>query len=183
MIKHLALIPLIRGINVGGHRPLKMEALQEMFEAMNFENVSTYIQSGNVLFDAPASQTTILAGNIRQQIHDTFDYEVAVMVRTIPEVEAILRQDPFAEHEKEGRWECYISFLPEEPLQRKIQNLIALKSEAEVFGANNREVYALVDKESPQKPLFSNSFIEKQLDMPATTRNRRTIHKIVESLS
>lgn len=178
-MKHLA---LIRGINVGGHHPLKMNQLREMVESMGFGEVSTYIQSGNLLFDAPASQTALLAGNIREKIKGAFDYEVSVMVRTIPEVEAILQQDPFAEHETESQWECYISFLPEKPEERKIQNLIALKSEAEVFGINDREVYALIDKKSPQKPLFSNNFIEQRLAMPATTRNRRTIHSILSMI-
>lgn len=60
-------IALLRGINVGGHRSLKMEDLRELFSSMGFDNVTTYIQSGNVIFDASSKDETVFLIGPTQQ--------------------------------------------------------------------------------------------------------------------
>lgn len=170
-------IALLRGINVGGYRPLKMEDLREMFTLLGYENVATYIQSGNVVFEAPDSGETLLAEKIHRQIQETFEYDVPVIIRTVPQVEDILKQFPFAKTEG---WRGYVSFLPDEPDKDQKQALEARSSEIEKFEIQGRQVYSLVDKQTQQRPLFSNSFIEKQLNLAATTRNLRTIGRILK---
>jgi uncharacterized protein (DUF1697 family) len=83
-------IALLRGINVGGHRPLKMEELRQMFVMLGFENVSTYIQSGNVVFDAADQDESQLATKIKNQIADTFEYDVPMIICTVEQLQKTL---------------------------------------------------------------------------------------------
>ncbi|MDX1618220.1 MAG: DUF1697 domain-containing protein [Balneolaceae bacterium] len=170
-------IALLRGINVGGHRPLKMDDLRSMFRAAGHENVTTYIQSGNVIFDSAPSDPDDLSRRLALQIEDSFGYEVPVIVRAASEVRKLLAQFPF--EEREG-WMGYISFLPGTPSGENIDTLESQGGEIELFKVGDRVVYSLVDKQTSGKPLFSNSFIEKSIGMPATTRNLRTVGRIVE---
>jgi len=104
MTKFLA---LLRGINVGGYRPLKMEDLRGMFKILGYKNVSTYIQSGNVIFDAAEEQGDNIAQQLHRQIEETFTYDVPVFVRKISVAEEIYNHFPF-EHQK--GWTGYIFF-------------------------------------------------------------------------
>ncbi len=170
-------IALLRGINVGGHRPLKMAKLQEMFGETGYKNVTTYIQSGNVVFDASAQNENDLAGKIKAQIKKVFDYEIPVIVRSATDLSTILEQMPFA---KKKGWKRYITFLSGQPNSQQQQMLEAQSSEIEIFRLTDRAVYIHVDKQTDKKPLFSSNFIQKQLGIPATNRNLRTIRKILD---
>ena len=92
MTKHIA---LLRGINVGGHRKIKMDDLKQMFRSMGFKNVATYIQSGNVVFDAPQGQPDELSRSIQQQIEETFGHDVPVIIRSPADLKAIMKTFPF----------------------------------------------------------------------------------------
>src|ERR1700733_3210680 len=87
---------MIRGINMGGHKIVKMDALRKSFEKLGFKDVQTYIQSGNVVAKAPKQATAALEEKVRKQILKDFGYEVSVMVRTAGEMEAVIRANPFA---------------------------------------------------------------------------------------
>lgn len=170
-------IALLRGINVGGHRPLKMNRLQKMFASMGFKDVSTYIQSGNVIFDAPSRNQQSLSTQIAKQIAVTFDYNIPVIVYSAHELKTIFEQFPFAE--KEG-WKHYITFLPAQPPENKIATLEALSSDIEHFKVGNRAVYIQVNKQVDKKARFSNKFIQQQLDTSATNRNLKSVRKLVQ---
>lgn len=170
-------IALLRGINVGGHRKIKMDDLKEMFNDLGFKNVTTYIQSGNVIFDAAESERNALSHVVRQKIEDTFGHEVPVIIRRPAEMERTLKEFPF--QEKEG-WKGYISFLSDKPVPERAKELEVMSSDIETFDIKNLAVYALVDKNTKNKPLFSNNFIEKELGIQATSRNLRTVRKILE---
>jgi uncharacterized protein (DUF1697 family) len=170
--KFVTHIALLRGINVGGHRPLKMTRLQEMFAAMGFENISTYIQSGNVIFDAPSQKEQSLSAQIADQIAVTFDYNIPV--------KAILKKFPFAE--REG-WKSYITFLASQPPENHIAKLETLSTDIEHFKGGERAVYIQVNKQTDKKARFSNRFIQQQLDTSATNRNLKSVRKLVQLLS
>ncbi|MCW9705579.1 DUF1697 domain-containing protein [Fodinibius salsisoli] len=170
-------IALLRGINVGGHRKVKMKALRALFGSMGFKNVATYIQSGNVVFDAPKTEVNRLSNTIKQQIEDQFGYDVPVIVRTAANLEKVLKNMPF---EKQEGWKRYITFLSEEPDESHKQKLEAQSSNIEIFKLGNKVVYAQVDKQTSAKPKFSSNFIQQQLNIPATNRNLRTINKILD---
>lgn len=173
-------IALLRAINVGGYRKIKMDDLREMFSSMGFNNPETYIASGNVVFEAPEEVHERLAGRIKKQIDDTFGHDVPVVIRTAGEMEAVLDRVPF--ESKEG-WRLYITFLPSAPSSDISVELESLSSGIEKFRVLKREVFSFVNKKTSKKPNFSNNFIEKHFDMQGTTRNLRTVRKIQELAS
>lgn len=171
-------IAFLRGINVGGHRPLKMEDLRELFGELGFHNASTYIQSGNVIFEADGeADPNFLSTKIKVQIKETFGYDVPVVVRTPSDLENSLSSFPFKD--REG-WKGYISFLAHEPMGEQAAELESLSCDIEEFEIRGLEIYSTVDKQTNKKPKFSNSFVEKKLGVPTTTRNLRTVNKILE---
>lgn len=169
-------IALLRAINVGGYRKIKMESLREMFEAMGFENVSTYIQSGNVVFEGEGDPSDI-SKHIERQIKETFGHEVPTIIRSPQQVQEALKGFPF---EEGNGWKGYITFLMEEAGKEQAKELESLSSGIEKFKVAGSEIHVLVDKETDEKPLFSNSFVEKRLDTYATSRNLRTVRKILD---
>ena len=89
-------ISMLRGINVGGHKKIKMDALRLMFTEMGFENVQSYIQSGNIIFRANRTDSIRLSNSISKQILSTFGFDVQVVIITVNELEEILTNNIFS---------------------------------------------------------------------------------------
>ena len=89
-------VALLRGINVGGKNLIKMPALQACFEANGFENVATYIQSGNVLFDFVRDPARPLAKRIEAMLAATFGHQGMVVVRSRKQMRAVVERAPRA---------------------------------------------------------------------------------------
>ncbi len=89
-------VAFLRGINVGGHNKIKMETLREVFVALQFENVKTYINSGNVIFETVKTDNHKLAAKIESAIEKEFALKIKVMARTIAEIKEIIKNNPFA---------------------------------------------------------------------------------------
>ncbi len=174
-VKHFA---FLRGINVGGHNKIKMEALREMFVALGFENVKTYINSGNVIFETAKISDDKLAAQIKRAIQAEFLLRVKVMVRTMSEIEEIIKNNPFA-----GQFEndkaLHVLFLDEELPEEKRELLLSNNNENEMFAVRNREIFCLL-RVGVLDSLLGKDYIGKKLKTPATARNWRTIKKIVE---
>src|SRR3954449_4259754 len=91
------LIALLRGINVGGHKKVPMARLREVLEGAGFEDVRTYVQSGNVVLTAPARRAPKVGREIEQAIEDAFGFDVAVVMRTRDEIAALVEDDPLGD--------------------------------------------------------------------------------------
>jgi uncharacterized protein (DUF1697 family) len=87
-------VALLRGINVGGKNLIKMPALRACFEANAFEDVATYIQSGNVLFASPETRTAELARRIEAMLAEAFGYQATVVVRNRKQMRAVVERAP-----------------------------------------------------------------------------------------
>ena len=172
MIKYVA---FLRAINVGGHTIIKMTDLKQMFESLGLENVQTYIQSGNVIFESNDDHTASLKKRIESQVEKATGYKTQLFVRTIREVQFIASKSPFTAEAKET---VHVTFLNEKPDKEQQQALLSFKSDADDFAVKRREVYNL--RHDREKSIFSNNFIEKILRLPATTRNMTVIKKIAE---
>ncbi|HEU4746162.1 MAG TPA: DUF1697 domain-containing protein [Anaerolineales bacterium] len=167
-------VAFLRAINVGGNAIIKMADLKKMFEAAGLENVQTYIQSGNVIFESEEGADS-LAKQIERLLEKTARYKIEVFVRTMREVQSIAEKSPFGV--KDGEM-VYVTFLNTKPGKQSQQALLNHKSDADDFAFKGREVYSL--RRDREKSVFSNNFLEKILKMPATSRNLTTITKIVE---
>ena len=92
MARHIA---FLRGINVGGHRLIKMDELARIFTAAGLKNVRTYIQSGNVIFDTASVNAAALQKKIEKTLRNVLGYEVPVMIRRLADIKEIVRRNPF----------------------------------------------------------------------------------------
>jgi uncharacterized protein (DUF1697 family) len=173
-------IALLRGINVGGKNIIKMIDLKRVFEAMGLCEIQTYIQSGNVLFKSNETEE-LLRKKIEHEIKVTFGFSVTVTLRTSEELEGIIRNCPFsaeevlkAESTSEGE-SLYVAFLTNAPLQENIERFDTYRSESDEYKIVGREVFLLFHNSIRNSKLANNL---QKLDVPATTRNWKTINKL-----
>jgi len=172
MTKYVA---FLRAINVGGHTVIKMADLKRMFESFGLENVQTFIQSGNVIFESGEENANSLAERIERGLEKASGFRIKLFVRTMRELQSILSKSPFKPKADEM---AYIAFLNQKPAKKEAQALMSFKSAADDFAVTGREVYILrLDRE---KSVFSPNFVEKILKLPVTTRNLTTLTKIVD---
>lgn len=172
-------IALLRGINVGGHR-VTMERLRALFSELGFANVRSYIQSGNVFFEAPDTQDrAALTRRIEEHLHRALGYEVPTFLRTVPEFEQLLGLNPFAPLTVTDNMRLCVMLLstaaPADlplPLRSPKQDyeLLHVTPEAEAF-----VIWHLLDGRAPS----STSFLDKLLGKRTTTRFYPTALKIL----
>jgi len=169
MTKYIA---FLRAINVGGTKIIKMDDLRKMCESFGLNNVQTYIQTGNVIFETQDSPN--LETKLEAQLEKALGYRVEVFVRSMAELANIVDQAHF---EPRAEDTLHVVFLREKPAKAQVDTLKKYNSPADEFAVLGREVYNL--RRDRDKSVFSNNFIEKIFGT-ATTRNITTLKKIHE---
>ena len=176
-------IALLRGINVGGNTMIKMTELKAAFERCGFENVTTYINSGNLAFDVTQMQKparskgslkneSSLAATIEQAIEKEFAKQIPVMIREQAAVADILANNPF-EGQFESHKEMHVLFMKGEMPPEKQQQLMAQQTPDERFSVRGREIYCHL-RLGVADSLLGKGFIDKKLKVAVTGRNWRT---------
>lgn len=169
-------IAFLRAINVGG-RVVKMDQLREIFVALDFANVETFIASGNVIFETKSKDHRALQKTIEAQLQQSLGYAVETFLRTDAEVAAIARYQPFDETTMKAAVAFNVAFLAEPLNKEMLTTLQSFKTEVDEFHANDCEVYWLCRvKQSDSK--FSNAAFEKKLKVKATFRGLNTIVRL-----
>jgi uncharacterized protein (DUF1697 family) len=168
-------VAFLRAINVGG-RVVKMDRLRALFESLRLGNVETMIASGNVLFDAPASERAdALEQRIEEHLKEALGYDVATFLRTPGEIAAIVAHEPFGPDPSAHA--VYVGFLKALPTKDARERLLGFSNDVDEFRANGREVYWKARK-NVSESMFSGAQLEKTLGMPATMRNINTVRKL-----
>ena len=169
-------IALLRGINVGGHKKILMADLRVLFEKLGFENVRTFIQSGNVVFQTSNENLTNIEDRIKYQVLNEYGIEVPVLVKSYSELKAIIKECPFSDEKKE---KAYFTFLHKKPQKELIEltNLISCPNEE--FLISKMCVY-FYSSSGYGNVKCNNNFFEKKLKVAATTRNFKTLMKLIE---
>ncbi len=170
-------IALLRGINVGGHRSLKMSELINSMLSLGFEKVNTLIQSGNVIFCSAISDNNQLERMIENKIKLEYGFDVPVIIKSLPELKNIIENNPFETETPEAIKQLYITFLKTPPTMELFDKFSAIAFAPDKFLVRNDVVYGLIFQ-SYAHTKFNNSFIEKKLNILATTRNWNTILKL-----
>ncbi len=170
-------ISMLRGINVAGHNMIKMEALSKMYGALGFKNVRTYIQSGNVIFEAPSTDDEKLADKIEKKIESMFGFHVQVAIRTKEEIGSIIKKNPLAKGKDIG-W-LHVTFLSDVPKDPPLAAIMKVKDKAEEIALVGKEVYLFCPNGYGRSNL-NNNFLEKKLGVSATTRNWNTVNTLFE---
>src|SRR5271169_1409090 len=119
-------ISLLRGINVGGHKRIKMDKLRASFEALGFESVNTYIQSGNVVFKTGKSSSDALSKRIEERILSDFGFSASVICRTAVELGETIANNPFLKERGIDPEKLHVMFLSDGPAPAALKELSAL---------------------------------------------------------
>ena len=168
-------VALLRAINVGGHRIVKMELLRQLLEGMGLSGVRTYIQSGNAVFDAEDSDAEALARRIETHLREAVGFEIPTTLRTPAQLTAIAAALP-ARGESQR---LYVHFLGGAAHAQAAERLVALGQEGLSLQLLARELILLSEKSLKDKRLDSGNWLEKQLESWVTARNDNTVRKLL----
>lgn len=169
-------IVLLKGINVGGHKKVPMAELRELLGKSGFENVRTYIQSGNVILQSSENNLGHIEDTIKKEIFDHFGFEVSVLAKTPQSLKQIFDDSPFLEEKKTASYFMMLHDTPDDALVK-----VALEKiyDGEVYYIINDCIYYYSTK-GFGKAKFNANFFERKLKTFATARNYRTMAKLLE---
>lgn len=170
-------ISILRGINVGGHRKVKMDALKRLCADLKFENIRTYIQSGNIIFQSKIEDTNEISKIIKTNIKNVFGFDVPVITLTQTELEIIINSNPFLKDKTKEPEFFHITFLSEKPSKQKIELLKQVDLKNDKYEVIDKAIY-LYCPDSYSNSKLTNGFLETKLKVTATTRNWKTTNKI-----
>ena len=170
-------IALLRGINVGGHRKVRMADLRIYLAGMGYEEVHTYIQSGNVLFKSDKSPQ-VLEGEIEGLLESKFGFGAATLVLTRSEWEAIHADNPFLPDREDEITRLSVTVLSESPSAEAIAALEAEKYLPDCFEVRGRAVY-LYHPNGYGRTKLVHTLFEKAFGTSATNRNWKTVRKLL----
>jgi uncharacterized protein (DUF1697 family) len=171
-------IAILRGINVSGQKMIPMKELKSLFEALNFQEVSTYIQSGNVLFRAEPTDPQVLAARIESQLLDQYHFQVPVLIRTAGDLQAAMGRNPFLQQSNIEADKLHITFLADIPAQARIDQVASGQYDPDEYHISGREVF-LYCPQGYGRTKLNNTFLEKKLGVTATTRNLKTVRQLI----
>jgi uncharacterized protein (DUF1697 family) len=171
------LVSMIRGINVGGHKPLKMDQLRALHEALGFGNVRTYVQSGNAAFEAKSGDADRHAAALERRILRDCGFEVAVCVRTSAELTAVVRENPLAGRPAADPRFLHATFLVRHGAGASLDGITLplAKGEAAVMRGDTVYLYCPLGYGNTK---INNTFFERKLGLGATTRNWQTVNAL-----
>lgn len=168
------LISMIRGINVGGNRPLKMERLRAIHEGLGLRKARTYLQSGNVVFEAAGADADKHAVALERRILRNCGFEVAVAVRTAREMTAALGANPFLGRASIDPRFLHATFLVRHGAQASLEGIDLPLAKGEAAASVGGVIY-LYCPFGYGNTKINNAFFERKLAAGATTRNWNTV--------
>ena len=167
-------VSLFRGINVGGNKPVRMDALKELHESLGLQRVETYIQSGNVVFTSEDAIPAQLSRQIEEAFEHKFGFLSKVMVRSADEFNMTIENNPFKDQPmKETKW-VVAMFLASEPISTALEDIQKTYSGPEELHIIGQEVY-IYYPDGIGRSKLTNAFLEKKLKTMGTARNWNTV--------
>ncbi len=164
-------VALLRGVNVGG-RTLPMADLRALFTDLGYGDAETYIQSGNVVF----SGRSVRAAPLEQAIADTFALPATVLLRTAAELVAVLAANPFPANGADPKT-LHVTFLAQRPKPAATRALDPDRYAPDTYAVSGREVFVHCPG-GYGRTKINNTYFEKHLAIPATTRNWNTVRRL-----
>lgn len=176
-----AYIALLRGINVGGKNKLSMRDLVAVFTDLGATNARTYIQSGNVLFEASAKAAAALPVSVASAIEERFGYRVPVVMRSATELARVLEANPFIERGVPAA-ELHVAFLASTPARGRVAALDPRRSPPDAFEVRGAEIYLHLPNGVGRTKL-TNDYLDRVLGTTSTLRNWRTVEQLASLLA
>ncbi len=168
-------ISILRGINVSGQKKIIMLELKALYEELGLKSVTTYIQSGNVIFKSVDEKN--LNKKIETKIFEKYNFIVPVIVRKLDEIKNTLEFNPFLKEDNIDLSKLHVTFLEEEASAENIEKLTEIDQKPDLFKVNKKEIY-LYTPNGYGNTKLKNNFFEKKLKTNATTRNWKTVNEL-----
>lgn len=170
---------MLRGVNVGGHNMVKMEALRALCESLGLRNAQTYVQSGNVIFATDKRDLDALAKVIGNAIERQFGFRPGIILRTTSELRAVIGKNPFAGRQDVPPNRLLVTFLAADPGHEARGKVLAIKVEPEELRMEAREHYIHFPNGMGRSKL-PTAAIERALRTLGTGRNWNSVTKMLE---
>jgi uncharacterized protein (DUF1697 family) len=171
-------VALLRAINVGGRNIVPMKDLVALFAGAGCTNVSTYIQSGNVVFRAPPALAARLPVLLAKAVEDRFGIRVPVVVRAAGQLREVVRHNPFLRAGADPNT-LHVAFLDDAPSAARIATLDPDRSPPDEFAVRGQEIYLRFPKGLGRTKL-TNQYFDAKLATTSTVRNWRTVLKLLD---
>ena len=170
---------MLRGVNLGSHNRLSMEALKTLYTSVGLEDARTYVQSGNVLFKTGERNLVSLADKIVAGIETQFSVPTQAILRTRAELKKVVNNNPFAGRPEIHPSKLLIVFTAADPAPEIRSQILAINIEPEELRFQGRELYIYFPN-GMARPKLSIPRIERMLHTPCTGRNWNSVTKMLE---
>lgn len=171
-------IAFLRGVNVGSGKRLPMKALAAALEDAGYDNVSTYIQSGNIVFDSDHDNYWDVSADLTDLLRNTFDMTPRSQVYSPQDLERIISLNPYKEEGLEAPKSVHFYLLAEPADKARLEDLQEIKAHNEAFELTDETFYVLAPDGIGRSKLVDK--LDRLLGVPMTGRNMRTIYKVAE---
>lgn len=171
------IISMLRGVNLGPHNRIKMDALREMYLSLKLQDPRTYVQSGNVIFRTNEKDLVKLATKIQKAIEKTFGCCPAVVLRTKDELKKVIARTPFAGRDLHPA-KILVTFLAGDPARNAKTALAAFDKYPEEVHLKGRELYIYFPNGAGRSKL-PWSQVEKHLGITGTARNWNSVTQML----
>ncbi|HVI06888.1 MAG TPA: DUF1697 domain-containing protein [Candidatus Binatia bacterium] len=172
-------VAMLRGINVGPHKRIRMDRLRQSFESLGFESVATYIQSGNVVFKAAKQSPAALTKRIEKQLLADFGLAVPVICRTAAEMNAALGGNPFLTQPGADPAKLHVMFLAVPPSDAAAKQFLGSFPAPEAARVVQREIYLYLPHGVSQSNGMKAPAV-RILAVGNTTRNWNTVTQLAK---
>ena len=170
-------ISMLRGVNVGGHNKIKMDALRALYKSLKFTGCQTFIQSGNVIFKTKERNLAKLTSQIQTAIERSFGFRPDVILRTSDELRDVIARNPFATRRGIEPGKLLVTFLASAPTTQARDNLLKLKTDGEELRIDGRELYIYFPDGMGRSKIWP--LIERTLKVSGTGRNWNSVTKML----
>lgn len=174
-------ISFLRGINVGGHKKIRMADLRELYASLGFREIRTLLQTGNVIFQTEETDLARVKARLEAGIYAAYGFDVQLIMRNSAAFKTIFNRHPFTEAQLAEPRKIAVVFLTDAPSTEAVEALRENNPGRENIWADGSELYIFyLDGQARSK--LDNSRIERALGLPSTARNWNTCQRILKLL-
>lgn len=173
-------IALLRGINVGGRKKIKMADLRTMFSNMGFANAKTVLATGNIGFDTQKTDPSQLKTQISEEIKQAFGHDVNVLIRTQANIQTLVNTNPFTNIDVTENTRLYVSFLSSKAQHSLEIPYIAPAHNFTILQVSDDTVCSVLELSPKTRSTDSMKILEQEFGKNITTRNWNTVLKIAD---
>lgn len=171
-------ISLLRGINVGGSKQIRMAELKTLYESLGFGGTQTLLQSGNVVFESETTDPDQIANSIEAGIEQRFGFQSRIIMRTREQWQEVIQHHPFSAGQLAEPSKILVMVLRDAPTTEAVETLIQAHTGPEIIYPGQRELYIFYP-EGMGRSKLDHALIERKLKVTATGRNWNTVTKLL----